>query len=86
MDNQNRKGNGGLYFIVGALVLAVAIMGYFYMDGNDNNMGNLEPAAGVERPVNNPYTAGGADNTALDNQSGEGTMNDTTRQYNNDLD
>mgnify|MGYP003134254427 CR=1 FL=1 len=85
MTEQNRKGNGGLYFIVGALVLAVAVMGYFYMDDTDT-MGNIEPAAGVERPVNSPYTAGGANTTTMDNEVGSDLNDGTTRQYNNDMD
>ena len=85
MTNQDNKGNNGLYFIVGALVVAVAVMGYFYMDNGDT-MGDIEPAAGIERPVNNPYTAGGNTNTTLDNEVGNDTMNDATGQNNNDLD
>lgn len=76
-DDYNKERNGGLYFIVGALVLAVAIMGYFYMGSDDDGMGNIEPAAGVERPVNDPATWG--------NQTDYDATDDNTRQY-NDLD
>ena len=87
MTEQNNRGNGGLYFIVGALVLAVAVMGYFYMDGNDGTMGDIEPAAGIERPVN-PTTYGNdtLDDTTMDNEAGNDPLDNTTRQYNNDLD
>lgn len=76
MTDQSKKGNTGLYFILGVLVLAVAVMGYYYMD-DTAEMGDIEPAAGIERP-NNPADIGSSDdNTA--------NMDDTTRQYNNDM-
>ena len=51
MTDQNNTGNGGLYFVVGALVVAVAIMGYFFVASDNTNVSNMEPAAGIERTV-----------------------------------
>ena len=44
-----QESNNGLYFIVGMLVVIVALIGFFYMGGADTtNMENIEPAAGLE--------------------------------------
>lgn len=42
--------NSGLYFIVGILVAVVAVFG-FIMFADDGSMPDIEPAAGVERAV-----------------------------------
>lgn len=47
MSNTNDD-NGGLYFIVGALVVAVAVMGFFLL-GDTSNDDN--PIAVIERNV-----------------------------------
>lgn len=42
--------NGGLYFIVGALVVAVAVMGYFYMDGSlGTRSGSSGPSISIHK-------------------------------------
>ena len=51
MSNTNgntNDGNGGLYFIVGALVVAVAVMGFFLLGESSNEDG---PIAVIERNV-----------------------------------
>ena len=44
--------NGGLYFIVGALVVAVGLMGYFYYNGSLGS--SAGPSTIVEKTVVNP--------------------------------
>lgn len=48
IENNN---NSGLYFIVGALFVAVLIMGFIFV-GNDD-VTTLEPSAGVEEAADN---------------------------------
>lgn len=45
-----QQDNTGLYFIVGILVAVVAVFG-FIMFANDGDVTTIEPAAGVERAV-----------------------------------
>lgn len=47
MTTQNEN-NGGLYFIVGALFVAVLAIGVMFFSQNDET-NTIEPAAGVER-------------------------------------
>ncbi len=52
----NSDNNGGLYFIVGALVIAVAAMGYFYLADAPSGKGGTTIAiernvAPVEKPA-----------------------------------
>jgi len=50
MSTQND--NNGLYFIVGALVVIVALMGFLYLgNSDDGDVLNIEPAAGIEETV-----------------------------------
>lgn len=42
--------NSGLYFIVGILVAVVAVLG-FVMFGGSDAVQNIEPAAGIEKAV-----------------------------------
>lgn len=42
-----QESNNGLYFIVGALVVLVAVLGFVYFGSSDAP--NIEPAAGVEQ-------------------------------------
>ncbi len=42
--------NGGLYFIVGALVVVVGLIGYFYVNGNPGSASG--PTTVVEKTVN----------------------------------
>lgn len=47
-----QESNNGLYFIVGALVVIVALMGFLFLgNSNDTDVLSIEPAAGVEKAV-----------------------------------
>ena len=48
---QQNDANGGLYFIVGALLVAVVALGVMLMSSEDTGIGNIEPAAGMEETV-----------------------------------
>ncbi len=48
--SQESEGNNGLYFIVGALVVAVAVIGFLFM-GNNAPMESSNPVAGIESAV-----------------------------------
>ena len=43
--------NNSLYFVVGALVVMVAVLGYFFIA--DENAPDIDPAAGVEQAAEN---------------------------------
>lgn len=46
-----QESNNGLYFIVGALVVIVALMGFIFLGNNDGDVMQIEPAAGMEEAV-----------------------------------
>jgi hypothetical protein len=41
-EQSSGSGNNFLYFVVGALVVAVAVIGYFYFDGHKSSDVNLK--------------------------------------------
>lgn len=43
------ESNNGIYFTLGALIVAIAVLGFLFM-GNDNTISSLEPSAGYEAP------------------------------------
>lgn len=48
-----QESNNGLYFIVGALVVIVAVMGFMYMNNDTNDLEIINPAAGIEETADN---------------------------------
>lgn len=73
-----QESNNGLYFIVGMLVIIVALMGFFYMGGPDNaDMDNIEPAAGIEEGVDQTSSSFRVD---IDDEGISGTTTQQTDQ------
>ncbi|HYD17470.1 MAG TPA: hypothetical protein VEF76_03200 [Patescibacteria group bacterium] len=53
--SNNTENNGGLYFIVGALVIAVGVMGYMYFGGDhDGRSGASVAIEKTSDAVSNP--------------------------------
>lgn len=73
------ENNNGLYFIVGALIVAVLVMGFFMLGNNDNADNN--PVAVVERTIER--TSDSVEKEAdgfelnVDNNGFSGTVRDT---------
>jgi hypothetical protein len=50
----NNSDNGGLYFIVGALVVAVAFIGYLYANGSLGARDGSAPTIAIHKTEVNP--------------------------------
>ena len=48
-----QENNNGLYFIVGALVVIVAVIGFLYVENDNTEITNIDPAAGIEETADN---------------------------------
>ena len=53
-DNNSGNGNGALYFIVGALVVAVAVGGFFMFGGNVGGSSTASAPAPATAPAAAP--------------------------------
>jgi hypothetical protein len=73
----NENDNGGLYFVVGGLVVAVAVIGFLYFGQNAGEKANMtEPASGVEAPADNETSS--TFNLEIDDNGISGSSTQTT--------
>lgn len=75
MVTPERDSENGLYFVVGALVVAVAVIGFIYVY-NTEDVNDIQPSAGIERSADEDRTDF---NLRVDNNEVSGSATDRDR-------